>query len=65
GLLGLTPYAALEYGAQKVRTNAVAPGFIHTPLVDSALDAATSSTAGTLRSSTSSWQRRCLSGTLV
>ena len=41
GLLGLTQNAALEYGAKKVRTNAVGPGFIHTPLVDSALDAAT------------------------
>ncbi|TIH30220.1 SDR family NAD(P)-dependent oxidoreductase [Subtercola vilae] len=34
GLVGLTKNAALEYGAQKVRTNAVGPGFIHTPLVD-------------------------------
>ncbi|HAM27537.1 MAG TPA: short-chain dehydrogenase, partial [Microbacteriaceae bacterium] len=34
GLLGLTQNAALEYGAKKVRTNAVGPGFIHTPLVD-------------------------------
>jgi len=41
GLLGLTQNAALEYGAKKVRTNAVGPGFIHTPLVDSALDAST------------------------
>lgn len=41
GLLGLTQNAALEYGAKKVRTNAVGPGFIHTPLVDSAMDVAT------------------------
>ena len=41
GIVGLTQNAALEYGAKKVRTNAVGPGFIHTPLVDSAMDAAT------------------------
>ncbi|QWT24429.1 SDR family oxidoreductase [Subtercola sp. PAMC28395] len=40
GLVGLTKNAALEYGAQNVRTNAVGPGFIHTPLVDANLDAA-------------------------
>jgi NAD(P)-dependent dehydrogenase (short-subunit alcohol dehydrogenase family) len=36
-LVGLTKNAALEYGAAKVRTNAVGPGFIHTPLVDANL----------------------------
>lgn len=40
-LLGLTQNAALEYAAHKVRVNAVGPGFIHTPLVDSAMDEAT------------------------
>lgn len=39
GLTGLTQNAALEYGAQKVRVNAVGPGFIHTPLVDANLSA--------------------------
>ncbi|MCS5715784.1 SDR family oxidoreductase [Herbiconiux sp. CPCC 205716] len=39
GLVGLTKNAALEYGAQKVRVNAVGPGFIHTPLVDANLSA--------------------------
>ena len=38
-LVGLTKNAALEYGSQNVRTNAVGPGFIHTPLVDANLDA--------------------------
>jgi len=37
GLIGLTKNAALEYGDQKVRTNAVGPGFIHTPLVEANL----------------------------
>lgn len=37
-LVGLTKNAALEYGAANVRTNAVGPGFIHTPLVDANLD---------------------------
>ena len=41
GLVGLTQNAALEYGVKKVRTNAVGPGFIHTPLVDKSMDAET------------------------
>ncbi len=41
GLLGLTQNAALEYAAHKVRVTAVGPGFIHTPLVDGAMDAET------------------------
>ncbi|MEF2975896.1 SDR family NAD(P)-dependent oxidoreductase [Subtercola sp. YIM 133946] len=39
GLVGLTKNAALEYGAQNVRTNAVGPGFIQTPLIDANLSA--------------------------
>lgn len=38
-LVGLTKVAAFEYTAQGVRTNAVGPGFIDTPLVRSSLSA--------------------------
>lgn len=37
GVIGLTQTAALEYSSQKIRINAVGPGFINTPLLD-ALD---------------------------
>lgn len=37
-LLGLTRAAALDHAADGIRVNAVGPGFIHTPLVDSAMD---------------------------
>ncbi|MBP9925253.1 MAG: SDR family oxidoreductase [Cyclobacteriaceae bacterium] len=33
GVVGLTQTAALEYSAQKIRVNAVGPGFIETPLL--------------------------------
>lgn len=33
GVLGLTQTAAVEYGAQGLRVNAVGPGFIHTPMI--------------------------------
>lgn len=35
GVIGLTESAALEYAGQKLRINAVGPGYISTPLLDS------------------------------
>jgi NAD(P)-dependent dehydrogenase (short-subunit alcohol dehydrogenase family) len=35
GVLGLTKTAAVEYAQQNIRINAVGPGFIRTPLLDS------------------------------
>lgn len=41
GVVGMSKNAALEYATQGVRVNSVGPGFIHTPLVESSLDAET------------------------
>ncbi|QMW03112.1 SDR family NAD(P)-dependent oxidoreductase [Spirosoma foliorum] len=40
GVIGLTEAAAVEYAAKGVRINAVGPGFIKTPLVESSMDQA-------------------------
>lgn len=41
GVVGLTKSASWEYGTKGVRVNAIGPGFIATPLIDSSLDADT------------------------
>lgn len=40
-LVGLTKVAALDHSADGIRINAVGPAFIHTPMVEAALDADT------------------------
>ncbi|GGA97037.1 SDR family NAD(P)-dependent oxidoreductase [Allosediminivita pacifica] len=46
GILGLTKSAALEHAADNIRINAVGPGFIKTPLVETALDQDTQDALG-------------------
>jgi NAD(P)-dependent dehydrogenase (short-subunit alcohol dehydrogenase family) len=48
GVLGLTQNAALEYATQGIRVNAVAPGFIATPLLKSSMNADEAAAIGAL-----------------
>jgi NAD(P)-dependent dehydrogenase (short-subunit alcohol dehydrogenase family) len=38
GVVGLTENAALEYGVQGIRVNAVGPGFIRTPMISEVIE---------------------------
>ncbi len=44
GVIGLTKAAGIEHAAEKIRVNAVGPGFIKTPLIDDNMDAETQQT---------------------
>jgi NAD(P)-dependent dehydrogenase (short-subunit alcohol dehydrogenase family) len=48
GVIGLTQNAALEYAAQGLRINAVAPGFIATPLLKANMNAEEQAATGAL-----------------
>jgi NAD(P)-dependent dehydrogenase (short-subunit alcohol dehydrogenase family) len=48
GVVGLTQNAAIEYATQGIRVNAVAPGFIATPLLKANMNAEESAAVGAL-----------------
>lgn len=41
GVIGITKNAAAEYGPEKLRINAIGPGYVMTPLLENSLDADT------------------------